>query len=297
MNSSLNQGGIENSGHGSDVLSGDRAAGAATARVREWIEGLGGSDFFGSLGAFDDGGGEHGSEMESVDDQEAGELTYDPDQERALAALEDLSNLGRKKTKREERLRALTEEDFETPQEKLCFRAIRENVLAIIDTKKPQIALKAAEWIFKKDISPINFDTICQVLTARPDVVRLRIQYELWRRAIAYSEPFPFAVTPLPEVIEGEIFMIGDSDAIQLAKCVWRQPGIRHADLMSTLGASDKKIDSYTEILQRLSARYLFSQYLDRWYVTGKNPYQRLLDTRNAAYRLGMSQVSWSEMF
>lgn len=164
--------------------------------------------------------------------------------------------------------------------------------------RKAEDHLKAAHWVFGRSNTDFNMEKCCGVLGTRRDVLRLRIHYEFWRRWYVFPIEFPFMIDPVPDSVDGELFMIGGQEGYALARAAWGQPGIRTAALMASARESTgKSEEKLREVLQTLADKYLMSQQNDSWYLTGRNPVLRSLDQATATFRANRNQLSWSRMF
>ncbi|WP_234484833.1 hypothetical protein [Noviherbaspirillum pedocola] len=278
---------------------GYRNGDTAPDAVRAFLTGLNNDDLWQHLNAADLGDGEGDGDLGSVDGEENIVGASPMDQELAIAALRDLSNLGgSKRRKKEDSLRTFTEEDFEEGPERISFMMVRANIMALFDKKrKPAEVLKAAEWVFGLPETAFTFERCCQALGARKDVLRLRIHYEFWRTWYVLPIEFPFLIEPLPAIVADEIYMLAGDEGIDLARAAWMKPGIRAVELLQVASGQEKAPDSYIRALEVLGNKYFLSQQGDYWYLTGRNPIVRSHDLENSAYRRSIHNVSWSKMF
>ena len=187
----------------------------------------------------------------------------------------------------------------------MAFRILKANVDCLFDRKrKPEDHITAAHWIFGRTAGEFNFENCCISLGTRKDVLRLRIHYEFWRLWYVFPIAFPFLIDPVPDTIEGEIYLYGAGEGYQLARAAWMQPGIRSAELIATVTAAMEPkgpIEDFHEklrlVLKNMSDRYFMSNFNDSWYLTGRNPILYGLDRQSSTYRLTRHQLSWSKMF
>ncbi|AOZ11084.1 hypothetical protein [Cupriavidus malaysiensis] len=149
----------------------------------------------------------------------------------------------------------------------------------------------------------VSFDLACAALQARPDVVRLRIQYELYLRMMKMSGPFPFATIGIPPIIEGEIIFHAGFAGHALARETWAQPGISQGDLLTVV----KELDGFNqevllEALSKLHEQRLIASIGSVevfWYLTGRNPLENRMHRPS---RFGREvavggTASWSQLF
>jgi hypothetical protein len=268
------------------------------ADVRQFFSNFDFGDLLQNLDAWDRGDDDGLDEVDSVPDEEVDGLPSTVDQESAVAALSGVSNLGAsRKRRKEDALRTFTEEDFEEGVERLAFRMIKANVDALFDRKrKPEDHVKAAQWVFGRTAGDFCFENCCLALGVRKDVLRLRVHYEFWRRWFIFPVEFPFLIDPVPDTVEGEIYVVAGEEGYELAKAAWLQPGIRSAALIAQVALPGRE-DKARAALMQLSERYIMSQQGDAWYLTGRNPNLRALDVASTTFREQRHQLSWSRMF
>ncbi|MCA3235443.1 MAG: hypothetical protein INH06_24615, partial [Cupriavidus sp.] len=252
---------------GLDGVSGDRGDLSDPRDVHRWLESFDCSNLFKDLDAFDLSDSDGDGEMASVGDEEAAGLARPFSEELALAALSSIPNAGTtQKRRKEDYLRNLTEEDFEEGVERLCYRIVKANVEALFDKRtKPDQLVKAAQWLFGRTLGEVNFERCCETLGTRKDVLRLRIHYEFWRRWLVLPVEFPFMIDPVPDAVEGEIYIVAGDEGYMLARAAWLQPGIRSAALLEEASGGEN-VDRYRRALQQMAERYLMSQQNDNWY-------------------------------
>ncbi len=166
----------------------------------------------------------------------------------------------------------------------------------------PRVMLEAVRFFFaaEETDTQITFRLCCDVLQARVDVLRLRIQYEFWLRGTAFTGPWDFLAVTVPRMIAGEITHYGGEPGYALAREAWVQPGISAEELIGSVLA----LDGYSErvlmeSLQHMEERCLLSCSANRWYVTGRNP---LLLAIRGDNRFGVDvsrggSFYWSRMF
>ena len=283
---------------GLDGVSGDRGDLSDPRDVHRWLESFDCSNLFKDLDAFDLSDSDGDGEMASVGDEEAAGLARPFSEELALAALSSIPNAGTtQKRRKEDYLRNLTEEDFEEGVERLCYRIVKANVEALFDKRtKPDQLVKAAQWLFGRTLGEVNFERCCETLGTRKDVLRLRIHYEFWRRWLVLPVEFPFMIDPVPDAVEGEIYIVAGDEGYMLARAAWLQPGIRSAALLEEASGGEN-VDRYRRALQQMAERYLMSQQNDNWYLTGRNPTLRAIDLSATPYRPLANKISWSKLY
>ena len=131
----------------------------------------------------------------------------------------------------------------------------------------------------------MNFDMCCEVLNARRDVLRMRFHYEFFLRFTVFAHELPFMIDPLPKIIENEILMYINEGARALAYEAWVQPGITQAKMFerSRVSLGNKVTDEQmNKWLQSMEERYLMSQAANHWYLTGRNPLMRRIESMHS---------------
>jgi hypothetical protein len=165
-----------------------------------------------------------------------------------------------------------------------------------------KVMLEAIRFFFAADASEseITFGLCCDVLQARVDVLRLRMQYEFWLRGTVFTGPCNFLAVTVPRTIAGEITHYGGDEGYALAREAWVQPGISGEELMGSVMELDGfSLRALRAALEHLEARCLLSCAAGRWYVTGRNP---LLLAIRGDNRYGVEVVRggsfyWSRLF
>lgn len=279
----------------------------ATAAVRAWLETSSQDSIWESIMALELDSDGQDEPLEALDADLDMSALPKGDEAAALAALESVQRLNRRRgSKKEEYVRSLTADDFEDGSERLAFMIIKANVDALFNAKvKPALFIEAAKWIFGRNADPFNFEEACRTLSVRADVVRLRIQFQFWRLWKVCPIEFPFMVARVPEILEGEIYIVAGEEGYDIARTAWLQPGIKTKKLVEEASGGRAHLDnpdcpvvaSYRRALELLSSRYIMSQQGDYWWLTGRNPIMRDLDLSNPAYRRNMTHLSWSKMF
>lgn len=177
----------------------------------------------------------------------------------------------------------------------LCiFEAVHEFYRLI---EKPSDVGSVSRWLFSNTPADgeVSFADCCAVHNARPDVIRLRIAFELWRFRKACKEPLPISDFDLPDCVRQSIAFEQGYRAINMACKLWRFPGATIPQL--------KKICTPDEIetLPTLADRYFVSPSQEeepRWYVTGVNPILRNEEQIHPGlHRQRRIELSWSRHF
>lgn len=216
--------------------------------------------------------------------------------ESAQSNLPKFRGRGRQKT-----VERVNEEDFFEGAERNAYLLIKGYRDWLFDGKAtPEELLQAVDFFFTMhDNDCITFKACCEVLRVRPDVVRMRMQYEWWLRGTRFTGPFDFFTVPVPDMIQGEIYYYGGDAGYALAREVWVQPGISEEELLEAVA----RLDGFTRTelsfaLQALEEHFLLSKEWG-WYLTGRNP--MLMNTRASSiygreHSVGGS-FHWSRLF
>jgi hypothetical protein len=90
--------------------------------------------------------------------------------------------------------------------------------------------MNVSQWLFSNIPGDDEVSQTAAPCTMRgPDIVRLRIAFELWRFRKACKAPLPISEFDLPDCVRQSIaFDLGYS-AVSLACKLWRQPGAQLA--------------------------------------------------------------------
>ena len=183
----------------------------------------------------------------------------------------------------------------------LCIYQAVQVLLRTIDT--PSKCREVANWIFGNaqglDPHAVTFEDCCYAHNARPDIIRMRIMFELWRLEKRAASPFELDAVELPGYIADSVFLELGIRAHGLAKVLWTFPGATASQL--------KKFVSEAELstLSMLEHQYLASPSElktadgeSRWYLTGINPILKSDDQiRPTLNRQRRIDLSWSSYF
>lgn len=244
-----------------------------------------------------------------VDDADDLEGPQADSEESVLTALENLSDT-RQSSSKIPALERVTEDSFEEGAERNAFRIIRLHAQRMAGRKTSRAdRAESTKWLFganRDDGESISLDLCCDVLDARPDVIRLRLNYELWRNWMIFQSGFSFITVPVPEVIRGEVIYVGGDLGLQLCQEAWLKPGITAEEMVANViglpdlhNVSDDMLDRYRRILSNLEERFLLSQHENNWFLTGRNPtllLERVANQKNYLAVRGAT-MSWSRMF
>lgn len=232
--------------------------------------------------------------------------SQDTDQESAFKQSRNIPFLTqRKKGTSKEALKWSTSiplDEFEDGAQRWAAKTLITAVRHFFDTvEEPESVQDVAKWIFSKSHDPASFNNCCIVNQARPDVLRMRIQYELWRKGISAKEPLPITQDEVPDYLTKRAFFTTGMTGVSVVHMLWRHPGIGNTKLMEML--NDR---------QRLALSAMADQYIVapietepyRWYATGINPILQSLDqadtTGSVSYRIERRrklEMSWASRF
>lgn len=85
------------------------------------------------------------------------------------------------------------------------------------------------EWIYNSftQLGHVDIHECCAILGLPLDLLRIRMQYELFKKSIAWDK----VSCNLPLVIQEEIFYYHSQDVYHLANLIWHHPGIKAENL------------------------------------------------------------------
>lgn len=215
------------------------------------------------------------------------------------AAQRCISNT-RTTARKKSELVSFNEEDFEGQAQRDAFLIIKLHKNMLFGSGgKPADQWKAIDFFFtySDDGESLTFDLCCRTLSARIDVIRLRIHYEFFLRWFVSPVDFPFLTVPVPEIIEGEIAYVGGPEGRRLATLAWNKPGITTGELLERAGDTP----STRNALVNLEERFILCQQSEGyWYLTGRNPYlmrKRIAEQNGGvAPTMGGSTIHWSKL-
>lgn len=213
-----------------------------------------------------------------VDDEEDCGSTPWANPEFAEAALSGLSDPRKRGGKvPAQPLTKVTEEDFPPGPQRQAFVVLRHFAHQLCTKKtEPLDRILAARWLFSSiDKREISFDLCCRLLTARADVVRLRLQFELWNRWIIFAEPIPRVVVPVPDILFDEIQQVAGLAGHSVAQSAWERPGIPLNELLLEASGREKLADvpqAYLAAVSELEQRRILSPKDNGYWLTGRNP-------------------------
>lgn len=214
-----------------------------------------------------------------------------------------------KKRRGSKALENITEEDFDEGPERYAYLVILRNAnkLLLKNTSKKQFDEGLHYFFTDHDAGDLTFPLCCDVLQAKPDVFRLRLQYEWFKRGTLFTGPFPFDSVGSPRIMEGELLFHGGRLGYALAREMWVQPGISTEELLLVVGQTYPSFESTVpehnnqrmrSTLEQLQDTYIISKNLG-WYFTGRNP--MLMNMKSASvfgseHSIG-GTVHWARLF
>lgn len=195
-------------------------------------------------------------------------------------------------------------DDFENGAQRWAASALIGAVQRFFETVEnpdSKALQEVATWIFAKNADPVSFDNCCLANEARPDVLRIRIQYELWRKGMRAVTPLPIPEEAMPEYIEQQAFFVTGMAGVTVARILWKHPGIENTTLMQMLDNRQRSA------LSALADQYIVSPIETapyRWYTTAINPILRAMDmadrSGSVSYRADRrrrADMSWASLF
>lgn len=170
---------------------------------------------------------------------------------------------------------SIDEGDFVDPAMHFLFRILKKHIREACNVNsKPAPRDKAMEWVFvpgTKGESGVEFEAACRALGARPDVVRIRVEHQLWKRGVVLSKELPFLSVPFPVALVSEIeATIGAGEAADIAASAWRWPSVPVMTLRNLY--KDVNDGAYKGMLSALIEEGYLGITAARAYFIGRNP-------------------------
>lgn len=174
----------------------------------------------------------------------------------------------------------VTAEDYDEGPERIAFEAVFEHSRNCFNKKTSlKQRIKSLAWVFVPDTGEIPFDLCCEAIGVRPNLLRTRIQYELFQKWIVLNEPIDFLMEPLPHIFEAEILYNFSDSHLKVAKKIWNHPSITTDRL--ALFCHEHKIENAMAIIESMEQSGCISRQMDCCYFTGRNPQDMALKKRN----------------
>lgn len=155
-----------------------------------------------------------------------------------------------------------------------AFIAIKNAVEIFCDkSTEPQLRERAAEWLFvpnMEDADGLTFDLCCKALETRPNLIRLRVHYELYKEGLVLEAPLPFLAIGIPEFFTLEILGTFGDEAVEAADYIWGFPSLRADHLYTLMTESDK--DRLWKTMCEMERKGYIAIKGGHWYFTGRNP-------------------------
>jgi len=261
-------------------------------------------DFFGDLDADDYGSTEECVLVGFLGIEDDSGMSQDLVNALDHSAAHHVSNTKERKTGLAQRT-AITEEDFEEGAPRNAYTIIRAQAVNLFskDPRSRKRRPEAIDFFFTNldNKEDVTFQLCCDVLDTRPDVLRLRIVYEFWLRALQFTNPMPFEIVPVPEIVVNEVYMISGDVGLAVAHSAWNWPGASTAVLFERCARFGHKENNIKIAIGRMQDEFILSEILDGWYLTGRNP---ILQSMRDQTRFGGKSVQmisqtihWSRMF
>ena len=203
-------------------------------------------------------------------------------------------------------LEVVTVDDFDPGAQQSAFLIVKANKEALFSRRvRVDQRRRALEFFFMDRVGDarVGFADCCEVLEARVDVLRCRIQYEWYLRGTVFLHPFPFEVCDLPEPLFNPVHFVGGTLGYELVSQVWRHPGVHTDTLVQSVFSQQPKPDDRLGSDLLVSLRRLESDgvisHVHGWHVTPRNPLGKSMarsDHLNMSTIFG-GTVSWSSLF
>lgn len=256
----------------------------------------GDTDFSGSFEGFDwlladsyfDEKPTHPVDMANVAPEDSDSESLDTDPQFDFATFSDLPDDRGADRPRQRRVNRITEDDFDTEEERNAYRLVKDQVNLLFSDKRKDIQARtqAVQWIFGRlaDEYGATMDLCCEVLNARKSITQIRIHYEFWKRWIVFPFELPFEISPIPTALRHEIrylsrealvsngFIADPDEGLYLAQEAWIRPGISTQELLTRASGKNDIYPFMPVILSTLESRHILSSRTDSWYLTGRNP-------------------------
>ena len=172
--------------------------------------------------------------------------------------------------------------DYEDGPEREAFERIKKAVRAASNVNSTDAQrIKALEWIFVpnlEDKDSLTFSLCCGALGARPYLIQVRLQYQLYWACIPLPAPLPFLAASIPESLCSEILCFGGELSLDVAKEIWFRPGIRadmlrdmfaHSSQQISTDATNREFLLATELIEE---RGIIGLKMGYWFFTGRQP-------------------------
>lgn len=165
----------------------------------------------------------------------------------------------------------ITGEDYDG-EEFFAFSSLFNGVRnATLLRAKDQDRESAIEWLFAPNQDNgygLSYGLCCTALSVRENLIRTRIQYELFLKGIITR--LPFLCENVPDSFELEAAGIGGDDATDMIAALWKNPGLRADYLRSLFSSIEERL--YQRITLDLECNGLIAKKNGCWYFTGRNP-------------------------
>lgn len=174
----------------------------------------------------------------------------------------------------------VTAEDYDEGPQRMAFEALfahSRNCFNKRTSEKRRIS--SLTWVFVPNTGNIPFDLCCEAVGVRPNLLRIRIQYELHQKWIVLSKPIHFLIEPLPSSFEAEILYNHSESELKVAKKIWGHPSVSTQTIVAF--CRENHIENPFRILARLEEVGSIANQMDNWYFVGRNPQQMGLTKRN----------------
>lgn len=164
----------------------------------------------------------------------------------------------------------LDESDFECQP---AFLYLKEKINCLVNKKTSRAArAEAGAWVFSDAPGEegLSFDLCCKALSMRPNLLRVRTQFEFYRLGVVFEEPLPLNAVSVPDYFNLEVAGLYGTDGMDIAEYVWAMPGLRADKLVELMGEMNE--EEMHDVIRGMERRGIISIQGGYWYFTGRNP-------------------------
>ncbi|MDI9335469.1 MAG: hypothetical protein QM520_00325 [Gammaproteobacteria bacterium] len=189
----------------------------------------------------------------------------------------------------------ITAKDYPAGPQRMAFILLQKAIHGLLIPNINSDSLDLAYCFQKFESHQPTFLVCCKVLAMRPDILRLRIQFEWWRRQSHFDAEVKFSFCPVPQFVWQHKIFAYHLPAIAIVRETWRQPGLTIPDLWEKIEQLDGYDASSLETsLQLLKNDGIISVHQQSLYMTGRNGLAHETLMKSVRKR-NMSWLDWFE--